>query len=88
MIEEMEKMSLVNERLLIAQMSLLMDDDCNTQMAVEYCSAKLKNSEQRSIKAKKVFFHTEDSLTYPSLDHERVGNDCALSKFACFTSQW
>jgi hypothetical protein len=62
MIEEMEKMSLVNEKLLIAQMSLLMDDDCNTQMAVEYCSAKLKNSEQRSIKAKKVCFFIPNIL--------------------------
>ncbi len=56
MIQEMEKMSLLNEKLLIAQMSLLMDDDCNTQMAVEYCSKKLKNSENYQIKAKKVFF--------------------------------
>jgi len=56
MIQEMEKMSLLNEKLLIAQMSLLMNDDCNTQMAVEYCSKKLKNSENYQIKAKKVFF--------------------------------
>jgi hypothetical protein len=55
MIQEMEKMSLLNEKLLIAQMSLLMDDDCNSQMAVEYCSTKLKNLDNHQIKAKKVF---------------------------------
>lgn len=64
MIQEMEKMSLRNERLLIAQMSLLMDDDCNTQMAVEYCSMKQQSSEKRPIKAKKVFFHLEPSLPF------------------------
>jgi hypothetical protein len=57
MIQEMEKMSLLNEKLLIAQMSLLMDDDCSTQMAVEYCSKKSKNSEKYQIKAKKVFHY-------------------------------
>ncbi len=56
MIQEMEKMSLLNEKLLIAQMSLLMDDDCNSQMAVEYCSTKLKNLDNHQIKAKKVFY--------------------------------
>jgi len=60
MIQEMEKMSLLNEKLLIAQMSLLMDDDCNTQMAIQYCSTKLKNSENYQIKAKKI---TNDSAT-------------------------
>jgi hypothetical protein len=55
MIQEMEKMSLLNEKLLISQMSLLMDDDSNTQMAVEYCLNKLKNFEKHQIKAKKVF---------------------------------
>jgi hypothetical protein len=55
MIQEMEKMSLLNEKLLISQMSLLMDDDCNTQMAIEYCSHKLKNPDKYQIKAKKVF---------------------------------
>ena len=55
MIQDMEKMSMINEKLLIAQMSLLMDDDCNTQMAVEYCSHKLKNKEKYQIKAKKVW---------------------------------
>lgn len=56
MIKEMEKMSLLNEKLLVAQMSLLMDDDCNTQMAVQYCTHKLQNSEKHQIKAKKVCF--------------------------------
>ncbi|CAF4776586.1 unnamed protein product, partial [Rotaria magnacalcarata] len=37
MMQEMEKMSITNEKLLIAQMSLLVDDDCNTPMAVEFC---------------------------------------------------
>lgn len=35
-------------------MSLLMDDDCNTQMAVEYCSMKQTSPSQCSIKAKKI----------------------------------
>lgn len=56
MIQEMEKMSLLNEKLLIAQMSLLMDDESNTQMAVQYCSHKLKDSANYQIKAKKVSF--------------------------------
>ena len=51
----MEKLSATNEKLLIAQISLLTDDDCNTNMAVEYCSNKLKNPEKYRIKAKKVF---------------------------------
>ena len=54
MIQEMEKISLTNEKLLITQMSLLVEDDSNTQMAVEYCNLKLKTSEKCTIKAKKV----------------------------------
>ena len=54
MIQQMEKMSVINEKLLIAQMSLLADDDCNTQMAVEFCSQKLKHPDQFQIKAKKI----------------------------------
>lgn len=60
MIQEMEKISLLNEKLLITQMSLLMDDDCNTQMAVEYCSLKQTTHSNRSIKAKKI---TNDAAT-------------------------
>lgn len=54
MIRDLEKLSLKNEKLLVAQMSLLMDDDCNTQMAVEFCKNKLKNADKYHIKAKKV----------------------------------
>ena len=59
MIQEMEKMSILNEKLLVAQMSLLTDDDCNTQMAVEYCKNKLKDAKKYQINAEKVsfFFH-------------------------------
>jgi hypothetical protein len=63
MIQQMEKMSVLNEKLLVAQMSLLMDDDCNTQMAIEYCSHKLQNAEKYQIKAKKVFIYDHFSLT-------------------------
>lgn len=54
LIKDMERMSVINEKLLIAQMSLLTDDDCNVQMAIEYCSQKLKHPDQLQIKAKKV----------------------------------
>lgn len=54
MIQQMEKMSMINEKLLIAQMSLLAGDDCNSQMAVEFCTQKLKHSDQFQIKAKKI----------------------------------
>ena len=67
MIQEMEKMSLRNERLLVAQMSLLMDDDCNTQMAIEYCSIKQATvSSERSIKAKKITNDTANIALYQS----------------------
>jgi len=56
MIQDMQKMSIVNEKLLIAQMSLLMGDDCNTHMAVEYCKNKLKDAHKYQIKAEKVSF--------------------------------
>lgn len=54
MIQEMEKLSIVNEKLLIAQMSLLMDDDCNSQMAIQFATYKLKSSRKPIIKAKKI----------------------------------
>ncbi|CAF0978880.1 unnamed protein product [Adineta steineri] len=54
MIREMEKISILNEKLLVAQMSLLMDDDCTTQMAVEYCRNRLKDAKNYEIKAEKI----------------------------------
>ncbi|CAF1318470.1 unnamed protein product, partial [Rotaria sordida] len=66
MIKDMEKMSISNEKLLIAQMSLLMDDDCNTQMAIEYCTHKLKNSENYQIKAKKITVDSATTALYQS----------------------
>ncbi|CAF1535472.1 unnamed protein product, partial [Adineta steineri] len=53
MIREMEKISILNEKLLVAQMSLLMDDDCTAQMAVEYCRNRLKDAKNYEIKAEK-----------------------------------
>lgn len=58
LIQDMQKMSIINEKILIAQMSLLMDDDCNTQMAIEYCSHKINEPEKHHMKAKKVFILT------------------------------
>ncbi|CAF3912513.1 unnamed protein product [Adineta steineri] len=54
MIREMEKISILNEKLLVAQMSLLMDDDCTTQMAIEYCRNRLKDAKNYEIKAEKI----------------------------------
>ena len=62
----MEKMSVINEKLLIAQMSLLADDDCNTQMAVEYCSQKFKYADQYQIKAKKITSDAASIALYQS----------------------
>lgn len=45
---------MINEKMLIAQMSLLMNDDSNTQMAVEYTRYKLKQPDHYRIKAKKI----------------------------------
>ncbi|CAF0861475.1 unnamed protein product [Rotaria sp. Silwood1] len=66
MIKDMEKISISNEKLLIAQMSLLMDDDCNTQMAIEYCTHKLKNPENYQIKAKKITVDSATTALYQS----------------------
>ena len=54
LIQGLEQMSMINEKMLIAQMSLLMNDDCNSQMAVEYSRYKLKQASQYRIKAKKI----------------------------------
>jgi hypothetical protein len=82
MIQEMEKMSLINEKLLIAQMSLLMDDDCNTQMAIEYCLAKRKNLEKHSIKAKKVgFFGKTKNRQLEFRKLPRLFLECSNKKF-------
>ena len=54
MIQEMKRMSIINEKLLVAQMSLLMDDTCDTKTAVEYCRNKLKNGKTYRINAEKV----------------------------------
>ena len=54
MIQEMKKMSILNEKLLVAQMSLLTDFGCDTQTAVEYCRHKLKHGKTHEINAEKV----------------------------------
>ena len=54
LIEEMEKISISNEKMLTAQICLLMDDNCQPNIAAEYCSYKMKNPEKYCIKAKKV----------------------------------
>lgn len=64
MIQEMKRMSIINEKLLVAQMSLLMDDTCDTKTAVEYCRNKLKNGKNYQINAEKVLkqFHPSTKL--------------------------
>lgn len=53
-IRQMEQMSTVNEKLLLAQMSLLTNEDCSPQTAVEFSSHKLKHADSHQIKANRV----------------------------------
>ncbi|CAF3396990.1 unnamed protein product [Rotaria socialis] len=66
MVQEMEKMSITNEKLLIAQMSLLVGDDCNTPMAIEFCRHKLRNPGEYEIKAKKITIDLATIALYKS----------------------
>jgi hypothetical protein len=54
LLQDLEKMTLTNEKLFVSQMSLMINDDCNSQMAIEYCSSKLSSTDQYQIEAKKV----------------------------------
>ncbi|UJR08506.1 hypothetical protein I4U23_012772 [Adineta vaga] len=64
MIQEMKRMSIINEKLLVAQMSLLMDNNCDTQIAVEYCRNKLKDGKKYQIKAEKVTLESATKALY------------------------
>ncbi|CAF0822456.1 unnamed protein product [Adineta ricciae] len=66
MIQEMKRMSIINEKLLVAQMSLLMDDTCDTKTAVEYCRNKLKNGKTYRINAEKVTLEPATIALYQS----------------------
>ncbi|CAF1567890.1 unnamed protein product, partial [Didymodactylos carnosus] len=64
--EQLEKVSLQGEQSLIAQMSLLMDDDCNQQLAIDYSSSMLTNSNMYRIKAKKIRVDSASNALYQS----------------------